>query len=76
MEMLFLHHVPPLVHRPVNDRFRPGGWSVDKPGRWTRGGMCVAECNTSVIITCTFTIRTLIDIPICENQLPQWLPLG
>ncbi len=23
---------------PVKGRYRPGGWSVDKPGRWTRGG--------------------------------------
>ncbi len=34
-----LHYPPLLVHRPVKDRFRPGGGSVDKPGRWTRGGV-------------------------------------
>ncbi len=34
VQISLISNYTPLVHRPVKDRFKPGGWSVDKPKKF------------------------------------------
>ncbi len=38
---------PKIQHDLPKVRFQPGGWSVDKPGRWTGGGVCLQSSVTA-----------------------------